>query len=596
MKHDLLILIAVISMALTWSVELSAQQAETGHKPIDILLHSTVEAKDRTALAITIWKPESDNQRYPTVLVATPYVSDEAHPRARKYADRGYAMASLDIRGRGGSKGQFLPFSDHGPDICDAIAWIKAQPWSDGNVLMRGGSYRGMTQWMAARSCPDKIRTIVPTASVYPGHDFPIVGGHRSQKYIAGWLGFVAGSAMNSNFYADRQYWKERELKSYREHLPFNEYDTFIGMPSEHFQAWVKTLSEPGAWESSAWKPKDYVRMQMPVLTITGHYDGDQPGALRYFREHQASAPQSAAKNHYLVIGPWSHGGTREPRQKLSESVKFGPAAVFDMDKFNLDWFDWHLGRGSKPEFLKRRIVYYVGGVEEWRYADALDEIANEKRMLYLSATPDEAYDVFRSGHLVDAAIGGETPHQFKSDPLDTSPADLTDIDWNAIRDGNLRSIAPAHMPETLTFHSPPLAKGLTLAGKMRLKLYLEMDAPDADIFVTVYAIFPDGQPLYLGGDVVRARFRDGLKPSPVKPGAVEAYEFKNFLWNAWALPEGTRVRLSVGPYNDPSAQKNYNSGGALGFETRDDARVAQIKLHHNAEYPSVLELPVAID
>ncbi len=596
MKLRLLMLSLVISITLSWSEGLRAQQMEAGHQPVDVLLHELVAAADGTPLAITIWKPEPDNRRYPTVLVATPYISDEAHPRARKYADQGYAMASLDIRGRGGSKGEFLPFSDHGPDICDAVAWIKTQSWSDGNVLMRGGSYRGMTQWMAARSCPDEIKAMIPTASVYPGHDFPIVAGHRSQKYIAGWLGFVAGSAMNPNFYTDSQYWRKRELASYRDHIPFNEYDIFIGMPSKHFQAWVKTLSEPEAWASTAWKPTDYERMQMPILTITGHYDGDQPGALRYFREHQAGASQSAAKNHYLVIGPWSHGGTREPRQKLSEGVEFGPAAVFDMDQFNVDWFDWRLGRSPKPDFLKRRIAYFVGGAEEWRYADKLEEIADERRMFYLSAKSDEAYEVFRSGHLVDAPNDGETSHRFKSDPLDTSPADLTDIDWNAIRDGVLRSTAPAYMPETLVFHSPPMVDGLTLAGQMHLKLYLEMDTPDADIFVTVYAIFPDGKPLYLGGDVVRARFRDGLKPQLVTRGEVQAYTFENFLWNAWALPAGTRLRLTVGPYNDPSAQKNYNSGGKLGFETGDDARVAQIKLHHNSEYPSVLELPVVAD
>ncbi|QTD57315.1 CocE/NonD family hydrolase [Parasphingorhabdus cellanae] len=584
----------LIAIAHSWTSPVAAQGGGQDQKTVDVLLQNIVAAEDGTPLAITIWKPGPDNQRYPTVLVATPYVSDEAHPRARKYADRGYAMASLDLRGRGGSKGEFIPFSDHGTDICDAIAWIKEQPWSDDNVVMRGGSYRGMTQWMAARSCPDEIETMIPTASVYPGYDFPIVAGHRSQKYTAGWLGFVAGSAMNPNFYTDSDYWRERT--SYRDHVPFSEYDAFIGLPSEHFQTWVNRLSEPEAWAASAWEPNDYAQMHMSVLTVTGYYDGDQPGALRYFREHQEGAPQSAAINHYLVMGPWSHGGTREPRQKLSEGVEFGPAAVFDMDQFNLDWFDWRLGRGAKPDLLKRRIAYYVGGAEEWRYANKLDEISSERRKFYLSATPDEAYDVFRSGHLVDAPVNQEEPHRFRSDPLDTSPADLTDTDWNAIRDGSLRSTVPAYMPETLIFHSPPLDKGLTLAGQMRLRLYLEMDTPDADIFVTVYAMFPDGQPLYLGGDVVRARFRNGLKPSLVEPGVVEAYEFKNFLWNAWALPEGTRLRLTVGPYNDPSAQKNYNSGGRLGFETLDDARVAQIKLYHSTEYPSVLEIPVVAD
>lgn len=580
--------------ALTLDGAAIAQEAPERGIAIEFLLHEKVAASDGVPLAVTVWKPASDGDQFPTVLVATPYVSDESQARARVYAARGYAMASLDLRGRGASKGEYVPLSDHGDDICQAIAWIKAQPWSDGNVVMRGGSYRGMTQWMAARSCPKALKTMIPTASVYPGHDFPVFDGHRSQKYTATWLSFVTGPALNLNLFVDSEYWNEREATSYRENTPFHLYDDFAGAPSPHFLAWVETLSNPAIWAASQWNPDDYAKMNVPALTITGHYDGDQPGALRYYREHQAHAPIHVARDHYLVMGPWTHGGTRAPKRKLGQGVEFGPASVFDMNQFNLDWFDWRLGRGPKPELLIRRIAYYVGGAEEWRHADRLEDIAIEARVFYLSATPDEAYDVFRSGRLTTAPAIGEAPHIFKSDPLDTSPIDLSDTHWNEIRGGEFRATSPAYMPQTLVFHSASFAEEATLAGQMRAKLFLEMDTPDADIFVTVYAIFPNGEPLYLGGDVVRARFRDGFEPGLVEPGNVHAYEFENFFWNAWTLPAGTRLRFTIGPYNDPSAQKNYNSGGKLAFETSKDARVATIKLYHNSDYPSILEIPIA--
>lgn len=592
-------IVIVIVGLLTWSnvsVAEGSNAAKAAAKSIDILHQQKVAARDGNQLAVTVWKPSELNGRHATVLVATPYGSDEAHTRARKYASRGYAMASLDLRGRGGSDGEFIPLSDHGTDICDTIAWIKKQSWSSGEVLMRGGSYRGMAQWMAASTCPQEIDSMVPTASVYPGHDFPIVSGHRSQKYTAAWLGFVSGSASNLNFFANTRYWQQREKLSYEKHIPFNEYDAFVGAPSRHFQAWVERLSKPSSWMSHALIPEKYASMEMPILTITGHYDGDQPGALRYYREHQKSAPKSAAHTHYLVIGPWDHGGTRVPRQKLADDVEFGPAAVFDMDQFNMDWFDWRLGRGPKPELLQSKVAYYVGGAEKWRHANSLDSIADERRQFYLSAASDEAFDTFHSGYLIGAPVSGEQPHQFINNPLDVRFAELAEIDWNAIRDGALRATVPAYMPETLVFHSAPMEENVTLAGQMSLKLYLEMDTPDADVFVTVYAIFPDGSPLYLGGDVVRARFRNGLEPELVQAGVVQAYKFDNFLWNSWKLPAGSRLRLTVGPYNDPSAQKNYNSGGKLGYETKDDARVATINLHHNTKYPSVLELPIIVE
>ncbi len=569
---------------------------EAAHKPIDVFLQQIVTARDGTPLAATVWKPDADDQRYATILVVTPYVSDEAHSRGRIYADRGYATVSLDRRGRGASGGAHEVLTDVGPDACDAIAWIKAQPWSDGRVAMRGGSYRGMAQWMAARVCPDEIETMIPTASVYPGHDdFPVWSGRSAYKYIAQWLSFTAGPTRNISLFTDWDHWRERERAAYRQHIPFHQYDAFVGAPSPIFQEWVETISEPKRWEAYEISPAAYAAMRQPVLSITGHYDGDQLGALRYYREHQSNSKRDARRNHYLVIGPWDHAGTRSPSRTLGDSVEFGPDAVFDMDQFNLDWFDWRLGRGPKPElFSKGRVAYYVGGAEEWRHADDLDSIGLETQSFFLSAAPDQAHDVFNSGRLVDAVPLSEDAHSFISDPLDTTPADIIDENWWTLSEGNLRAVWPAHLPETLVFHSAPLSEGKTMDGRLKLTLYLEMDAPDADIFATVYAIFPDGEALYLGGDVARARFRKGLEPELVEPGVVEPYVFDSFLWNAWELPAGTRLRLTVGPFNDPGFQKNYNSGGRLGFETAADARTATIKLHHDSSHPSALEIPLA--
>jgi hypothetical protein len=44
---------------------------------------------------------------------------------------------------------------------------------------------------------------------------------------------------------------------------------------------------------------------------------------------------------------------------------------------------------------------------------------------------------------------------------------------------------------------------------------------------------------------------------------------------------------------NSLHLQKNYNSGGVVADETAKDARVAHVALYHDAEHPSVLEIPV---
>jgi hypothetical protein len=53
----------------------------------------------------------------------------------------------------------------------------------------------------------------------------------------------------------------------------------------------------------------------LPILTITGQYDGDELGALIY-RDHLINASSQARAKHFLIIGPWDHAGTRTPTDK----------------------------------------------------------------------------------------------------------------------------------------------------------------------------------------------------------------------------------------------------------------------------------------
>jgi hypothetical protein len=43
-------------------------------------------------------------------------------------------------------------------------------------------------------------------------------------------------------------------------------------------------------------------------------------------------------------------------------------------------------------------------------------------------------------------------------------------------------------------------------------------------------------------------------------------------------IPAGARLRLTIAPLNSPGYQKNYNTGGRIGYEKLEDARIAYIK------------------
>lgn len=104
---------------------------------------------------------------------------------------------------------------------------------------------------------------------------------------------------------------------------------------------------------------EQFSKITLPILTITGQYDGDELGALTFYRDHLAHATTEARAKHFLIIGPWDHAGTRTPTDEFG-GVKFGSAAVIDLNDLHRQWYDWTMKSGPKPEFLKDRVAYYL--------------------------------------------------------------------------------------------------------------------------------------------------------------------------------------------------------------------------------------------
>ena len=156
------------------------------------------------------------------------------------------------------------------------------------------------------------------------------------------------------------------------------------------------------------------------------------------------------------------------------------------------------------------------------------------------------------------------------------------------------------HSPEPfktdrLVYVSDRLPNAITLAGAMQLLANISLDTPDGDVGAEVDAILPDGRTLVLGQDMMRARFRHGVtNPEPARPGAIDPWRFDGFYFTVRELPKGTRLRLVLAPLNIPDLQKNFNSGGRLGYETAKDARTATFSVHLDPQHASYLELPLA--
>jgi putative CocE/NonD family hydrolase len=545
----------------------------------EMTVNARVPTRDGIELAARVWRPRGSEPRA-TVFVFTPYIADEQHLRAKKFVQAGFAYVVVDKRGRGASGGTYAPLEGAGPDGCDAIAWIKRQPWSDGRVVMRGGSYRGMVQWQIAADCPDAIAAMVPTASVYPGEDFPALAGAVSYPYVVQWLAFTSDRVSNPQLFGDSAFWSDLFGRHHRGEIAFADLDDAVGLASPWFDDWMDSYGRADRWRGHNPSAAEMAAMRMPILSISGYYDGDQLGTLRYYREHLAAQPAGAPHRHHLVMGAWDHAGTRYPARTV-DGLDIGAAGVVDLDQLQIDYFHWVLDGGPKPVFLADQVVVYDLVTAKWRSAPTLAAAEAPMRRYHLAGGRATG-NIHAPGSLTEAPAA-KAVSRFRIDPL--APA-APEVD-NAIV--NPRA---AYAAQARVFQTEPFETAMVYRGRYVADLALSMDTPDADIALSLQAVAADGSVVEIGFDVLRVRFRDG-REQLVRPGAVERYRSTRAWWNSIHLPAGSRLRLIVGPVDAEWWQRNFNSGGRLGHETGADARVATVGIHFGASAGSTIELPI---
>ena len=64
----------------------------------------------------------------------------------------------------------------------------------------------------------------------------------------------------------------------YEEHIPFSKLDSLTGIEHKAFQTWIQHPTFDEYWKSILPSKNEYEKMNIPVLTITGHFDADQVG------------------------------------------------------------------------------------------------------------------------------------------------------------------------------------------------------------------------------------------------------------------------------------------------------------------------------
>jgi putative CocE/NonD family hydrolase len=587
-----LILASAALSAFTLSGGATADGKSDLPAEVDLIWAAKIPIRDGVRLNATIFKPASQSAPLPAIFTLTPYVSDTYTDRALYFARHGYVYALVDVRGRGNSEGVFEPFENESRDGSDVVEWLARQPWCDGKVAMWGGSYAGFDQWATLKEHPPHLATIVPAAAARAGVDFPFFKNVFS-SYVMQWLTLTSGKPANFHLFGESSFWIQKFREMSLAHRPFRELDTIVGNTTTVFQKWLEHPQPDAYWDAMAPSREDYRKIDIPILTITGAYDGDQPGAMSYYADHMRWGTPEARLRHYLIIGPWDHAGTRTPKKQVG-GLTFGDASLLDLNDLHRRWYDWTMKGGEKPSFLKKRVAYYVAGpgAEEWKYADDLDSISAPRR-LDLGSRDGHPDSVFHSGFLSERPEPGAPFDAWTYDPLDVRPVEVEsrDVEDFLTDQGDFLNL----FGNGAIYHTEPFDEATEVSGYVRLVAWISLDALDTDLEAELAEILPDGRSVLLTSDIVRARYRKSLRePELARPGEIDRYEFTGFAWFSRRLAKGSRLRLLIRCPNTPALEKNYNVAGDVAGESGRDARTAHVKLWHDAAHRSFLEIPVS--
>ena len=526
-----------------------------------------IKTRDGAALSAIIVRKKDVTQPLPAILFYTTYDQGPGDSIfGKKSADKGYVGLVVYARGIRTNLETYTPYEHDGADIHDVIDWISKQPWSNGAVGMYGGSYTGFSQWSTAKYVHPALKTIVPQVAVMPGYDTPMENGVCASALCFAWA---------NDILKNKPLPQDLFTRWYAAGVSYRSLDSFAGQPNRIFQKWLQHPGYDNYWKSLVPSPEDYARLNIPILTTTGYYDGAQLGALQFLKLHYKYNKNA---NHYLIIGPYDHRGAQRNARTNLMGYEIDTVANVNLEVVVFQWLDYVLKGGPKPEILKDRINYEVMGGNEWRHGPSLQAISNETATYYLS----------------DTAVGEHHP---LSPKRPTKSSFLTQsVDFKD-RNSQNNYFTPVIINDSLNasnglvFMTEPFDESVIVNGSMSGALNVSINKKDMDVSIAFYESMPDGKYFYLTRFLGRASYaKDHSKRQLLEPGKKETIPFSDVRMVSKLMSKGSRLVMVVNVNKHPYEIINYGTGKDVEDETINDAKEPlQIKWYND----SYLKVPI---
>ncbi|MBX9858561.1 MAG: CocE/NonD family hydrolase [Sphingomonas sp.] len=464
-------------------------------------------------------------------------------------AEGGYIRVIQDIRGKYGSKGDYVmnrplvgsslnPTKvDDSTDCYDTIDWlVKNLKQSNGKVGILGISYDGYEPLVALINPHPALKVSVPMN--------PMVDGWRGDD----WFHNGAFRQMGAAYIWEQVATADNSAPWFNNHA--DQYDELLRAGSagdygrrhglEQIGFWKKITEHPAYdayWQEQAMdKILAKAPLKVPVMVVHSLWDQeDIYGGTAVYAALEAK--DSANDMVYLSMGPWYHG------QEIGKASNLGN---IEWDADTGKWWRHHVLAPFLAHFLKGTpmdvapVTVFQSGSNQWQRRNDWPA-APSTTPLYLK--PGGALGFTK-------AEGAAATEDYVSDPAHPIPFVPRPVDtvnyigdhWTAWLTSDQRNASAR--ADVLTFTTDVLTAPVTIAGQPEVHLNAATSGTDSDWVVKLIDVYPDqvagdqkmgGYQLAVAMDIFRGRYREGFdKPKAIAANTPLTYTF--------ALPNANHV------------------------------------------------------
>jgi len=469
------------------------------------------------------------------------------YPRSidKQFLDAGYAIIGVNRRATGCSTGNMFDVHHplYGQDGYDSVEFAAAQPWSTGAVGMYGWSWAGMSQLWTAIAQPPHLKAIAPGLVIAdPRADSYAPGGVPQPAMISNWpLSYVPmfWENIRDDAVAENDvrglYQLEKNLKTLEEGSPGR-----LVLRHPNKDAYLEARAPARLAH----------KIQVPTLSLTAYQDEATTSRGGYYQwevdpqlmwmidtngGHEMYMAETYRRqmlrffDHFLKGA--ANGFENTPRLQIWQEAWLNPATERSTSICE-DAFET-----AEPNFIVSRPTI-------------------------TPATEDVVFTLTSGGILSENGAPSTGSESFAY-PV-PSPSILAPEGWGPLD--------PRWREGSLAFTTPPLDRDLIPFGPASADLWICPDtATEADLQVTVTALLPDGQEMYIQRGWLRLSNRaidperstssrpvlldDPEHYSPMIPGRPELarVEVNRF---STILRKGTRLRIWIETPGDTGMYK----------------------------------------